>query len=320
MCRSFSSYLRCATNRSSVFKQVFFLPVLLCLASAAVGQDISVTGKFGKDTLKIGQPVPYTLTARYPKELNVVFPDSSFAFTPFEFQKKIFYPTTTRDGISADSVVYYLSTFEVDSIQQLALPIFVIHKRDCTAVQSTPDSVYVVQLVKHVPDSVATEKLALKTNTDYQKVSWIFNYPVALIVIGSLIVLALLTWIIFGKSIRRHFLVKRLNRNHNQFTERFDQLVGQLKANFSPQKAESAVVLWKTYMEDLLSQPYPKLTSREIFTTEKDERLGQSLRKIDRTIYGGEQAFAEEPFLNLRDYTDLKFKKKLEEVQYGQRS
>lgn len=295
---------------------IIFLFLLVAMIPV-LGQDVTVTGSFGKDSVKIGEPIPYFLSARYPQKTNILFPDSTFAFVPFEFQRKVFFPTRTKNGTSVDSVVYYLSTFEVDSIQRLSLPVFVIQKQDCTAVSANHDSVFVLQMVKHVPDSVATEKLALKTNTAYQKVSWLFNYPVMMIILGALLVLALLTWIIFGKRIRKYYRLKKLNRSHKQFVEQYSQAVGQLKVNFSPSNAESAVVLWKNYMEGLLAKPYPKLTSREILQTEKDERLGQSLSNIDRSIYGGEQSFAEEPFTHLKDYTEQQFRVKIEEVQYG---
>lgn len=315
------NYLKCGTKQLKVFRscltQVALLLFFVTMVLPTQGQGVIVTGNFGTDSIKIGQPVPYFLSAHYPQQNSIVFPDSTFAFSPFEFQQKVFFPTHTKDGISTDSVIYYLSTFEVDSIQRLSLPVFVIQKKDCTAVMANQDSVFVLQMVKHVPDSVTTEKLTLKTNTAYQQVSWLFNYPVMIVIAGVLTVLALLTWIIFGKRIRKYYRLKKLNRSHRQFTERYGQAVGRLKENFSPSQAESVVVLWKNYMEGLLAKPYPKLTSREIFVTEKDEKLGQSLRNIDRTIYGGEPSFAEEPFTNLRDYTEQQFRKKIEEVQYG---
>jgi len=293
-----------------------FIFLLFCFFRSFT-QDVEVRGSFGFDSLKIGQAVPYSLTARYPREINLIFPDSTYAFAPFEFEAKRYFTTRTKEGISFDSVVYVLSTFEVDSVQRLSLPVFVIHKQDCTAYSAAADSVFVVQLVKHIPDSVSAEKLPLKTNTAYQRVSWLFNYPLVLIAAGSLVILSLMVWIFFGKRIRKHFKVKRMNRMHREFLQKYSDQLAQLKVNASHVKAESVLVLWKTYMENLLSKPYPKLTSKEILISEGDEKLGKALRTIDRAIYGREQTFQEDSFILLKDYSEYQFRKKLEEVQYG---
>jgi len=83
--------------------------------------------------------------------LNILFPDSTFSFAPFELQKKIYFPTSTKNGISRDSVIYYLATYEVDSIQTLKLPVYVVNPMDCTAVFSNTDSVFFQNLVKAIP-------------------------------------------------------------------------------------------------------------------------------------------------------------------------
>ena len=290
----------------------FFLFHLVSFA-----QEVKVTGGFVGDSIKIGEPVPFTLTARYPKNLTLVFPDSAFSFSPFEYQKKFFFTTKTTNGLSYDSVVYLLSTYEIDTVQSLKLPVFVVQKKDCTSVFSTLDEVILKQLIRHVPDSVAAKDLPLKTNTNYLNVKWLFNYPVALVISGVLLVLAIAGFLIFGKRVRKYFLLRRLNRNHQNFIMKFNETISGLQTNFSILKAEAALVLWKYYMENLVQTPYSKLTSREILDKEKNEQLGQALQAIDRVIYGGMSSTSNESFDSLRTYCEQQYQLKLEEAKNG---
>ena len=177
-------------------------------------------GRFLADSIKIGEQIPYSLTVRYPSSLNLVFPDSTFSFAPFEIQKKKYFPTLSKNNISYDSTVYFLTTFEIDSIQILRLPIFSIHAKDCTAFFASPDTIFLKQLIKVVPDSIAAQELPLKTNTAYQNVKWLLNYWVFIIIISALLISAVTVWLIFGKRIKRYFILRRLQRKHNSFLQK----------------------------------------------------------------------------------------------------
>ena len=91
--------------------------LLLCSAGHLRAQDVTVRSGFFKDSLRVGDVTGYYLTARYLSKLNILFPDSAFNFAPFEYDHKKYFPTETEGGKSYDSVVYYLSTFEIDRIQ-----------------------------------------------------------------------------------------------------------------------------------------------------------------------------------------------------------
>jgi len=275
-----------------------------------------VKGHFEGDTVKLGQPIQFHLTATYPQSVQVLFPDSTFSFAPFEFQKKKFFTTKTENGISYDSVIYTLSTYEIDSLQRLALPVFQLQKKDCVVFYSETDTVFFKKLVNAVPDSLAINQLPLKTNTAYSPVSWLLNYPLALIIGGSLLLIALIVWISFGKRIRKYFTVKRLTRSHAAFMNRFEQSVEKVKSSFSPELAESSVLIWKKYMEELSAKPYTKYTSREIRETENDE-LGQTLHSVDRMVYGRISPETFDSFQQLKDFTQNRFNQKIEEVKHG---
>lgn len=281
------------------------------------GQEIKVSGGFLKDSVQIGEPLEYYLTARYPQSLTVLFPDSTISFVPFEFNKKKFFTTHTTHGISYDSVLYLLSTFEVDKVQYLNLPIFVTSAKDCTAYVSTPDSVYLVELVKKMPpDSLSTQNLPLKTNTLYEKVFTQFNYIILIILGGVLLVTVIVVWVVFGKKIRTYFQVRKLQKNHLRFLNTFTEYVQQLTSDFSRERAEISVSLWKKYLEQLEQKPYTKLTTRETMQLEPNEQLGHDLQMVDRAIYGNQTAVLE-PLQKLQKFAEERFQKKLEEVKHG---
>ncbi len=292
--------------------------IFLSIASWSLfGQEIQVRGKFQVDSIKIGVSFPYALSATYPRHLSILFPDSTFTFDPFEIDHKVYYPTQTNGGLSRDSVVYYLTTFEIDSVQKLDLPIFILHATDCTAVFPGEDSVFLQHQVKQMPDSVAAKDLPLKTNTAYQKVIWLLNYPLLLIIGGVLVAGLILTWIIFGKRIRQYFVLRRLNKHHRKFIQEFETAINELQNHYSTMQAEATLGLWKKYMERLLATPFTKYTTKEIFQRVKDEPLASALRKIDWDIYGEGQGIDKEPLIQLRQFTDRKFNEKLEEVKNG---
>ncbi len=290
---------------------------LMLVTPPAVAQDSTqVRGHFESDSISIGKIIPYSLTARYPSNKQVFFPDSTFSFTPFEISKKKFFTTQTKGGLSYDSVVYFLTTFEIDSIQRLSLPIFVLQEKDCVKILSTPDSVILKYRVATMPDSVSVEKLPLKFNTAYQKVSWILNYPVVAAVIGILIVLLIVSWIIFGKRIRKYFIIRRLNKDYQEFIARFTMSLDKLSKGFTSRRAEDVLIIWKSYMEDLEKYPYTKFTSREIVRLVNDRQLESALRTIDRGIYGGFLSSVDS-FQFLQSYSQQRFNKKEAEIKNG---
>ncbi len=283
----------------------------------ATSQEIVVKGRFQSDSVKLGEPINFTLSARYPAALTILFPDSTFSFAPFEFQKKKYTTTKTQEGKSYDSVVYTLNTFEIDSLQFLKLPVFIRTVSDCTAVFSEVDTVYFKHLVAHVPDSVAANNLPLKANTNYINVRWQFNTILFVVIGGVLVIIAIAVWLIFGKRIRKYFKLKKLTKNHQEFLNQFGNTLDRLEKDFTPELAENAIVTWKKYLEGLLAIPYTKYTSKEIREKEQDERLGNSLKMIDKMIYARIPGAHHESFTHLREYGEQKFKQRLEEVKHG---
>lgn len=301
------------TRRTSLLYASFYILYSFSLQA----QEIKVSGKFSSDSVKIGSPIEFYLSAHYPSKLNLLFPDSSFSFAPFELQKKTYVPTKTTNGISVDSVIYILASYEVDSIQMLKLPVFVVNARDCTQVFSNTDTVYFQNLVKAIPDSLTAEKLPLKFNTNYLGVKWQLNYIMAGIVAFILTVALILAWVFFGKRIKKYFRLRKLVKGYETFRTQFDASIDRLNSEFSPKSAEQSMLIWKKYLESLLSKPYTKYTSREIRIAEKSEELGLTLMAIDRMIYGHQHGAVDKPFNNLKNYVQMQFEKKKQEVTNG---
>ncbi|MGC3944843.1 MAG: hypothetical protein QM762_10050 [Chryseolinea sp.] len=279
-------------------------------------QDVQVRGGFLADSLAIGDEGGYFLTARYPKELNILFPDSTYNFAPFEYVRKVYFPTKTTNNESYDSAVYYLSTFEIEKLQSLSLNVFQFNDLDTVTYASPRDTVRLIELVRNLPDTLAVQNLPLKTNTAYQLVPFLFNYPILMIVLGVLLVLALVGWLVFGKRIRKHYRIKRMQKAYEKFSGVYATQVNEIRQSFSPARAEHALVEWKRYMEQLESRPYTKLTARETMRMENNEKLGSNLHNVDGAIYGHNTSVVE-PLEHLMSFARERYTKKLEEVKHG---
>lgn len=300
-----------------MFRKILILVLCSGFCSAVFAQQITVHSRFMADSLKIGERVPVSVTAKYPSTTNILFPDSTYQFAPFEFESKQYFPTVTTDSVSYDSVVYYVSSFEIDSMQTLRIPVYLLMESDCTEVFGARDTIFLKHLVDAVPDSVQAQQLPLKTFADYLDVNFLLNYPVyigvGIFLFGSL----LACYFIFEKHVRRYFVVRRLNKNHQRFLNSFGTAVDQLKNGFSALKAESALLIWKQYMEMLDKKPYTRYTTREISQTETNEMLVKALRAVDRSIYGGYDTDVHLTFVDLKSYSEALYSRKLEEVQNG---
>lgn len=304
-------------QRQAVSAVLLFTIVFWPAAVFAQDAEVEVRSGFLADSLKIGERTGFYLSARYPSQSNILFPDSSHGFAPFEYEAKEYFITQTQNGISRDSTIYYLTTFEVDRIQHLSLPVYIVQESDCTIVHSPPDSVLITQFVAQVPDTVSTPELPLRENVAYEKVRYNLNVILLLAVLTILIALALVIWAVFGRRITQYFKLRKLQKAHNAFLERYNALLVPLQSGFSLPATESALATWKKYMEELESKPYTKLTTRETQRLIRQPAVTQDLSHIDRAIYGNDTSVIA-PLENLRRFADEQFQQKVKEVQHGQ--
>lgn len=269
----------------------------------ASAQELKPIGFFLKDSVKIGEAVPYSLSYKDRKNRPVIFPDSLFNFSPFELLKKEYFDTQSDDINSIDSAVYYLTTFEIDTVQRLSLPVFLFIGSDSLELYSLMDSITLDQVVTQMPDSVS-----LAETSAYMPVSLQFNYPywvIGLIILGIVALIVMLVW---GNQIQKRIKLYRLNKQLIKFKEQFDIEIEQLNADTTKLKIESVLKFWKGYMERLEKIPYTKLTTKEIVLVQKSTSLEETLKSIDKNIYSPIEVTAlQNDFEFLKDYSEDRY-------------
>ncbi len=291
--------------------RILLLFLYLATANPVVAQEIKPRGYFSRDTIQVGEHLDFTMVVEYPRGMEVLFPDSSFNYQPFEFISKSYLNTVSDQSISNDSVVFTLTTFSLDSVQQLALPIFLITDGDSTRIDSNPDDVILQQVITQSVDS-----LDVKESIGYQQVSKAFNYPYLLIALAALALCALLTAIFFGKEIRRRYKLYRMRKRHVRFLEQFRSL--QEEGLESSDKAEHLLGYWKSYLERLEGMPYTKLTTKEIVTLGENQEFKDTLRMLDSNIYGEfRKTDINQLASRLKEFGIDRFAKKIEELKHA---
>ncbi len=88
--------------------------VLLFLTFSAWAQKPKVY--FFEDSVMVGKEIKMALSYRHSSKSDIIFPDSSYDFTPFQFVRYELFETRTEEGKSLDSVVYTLVTYALDSV------------------------------------------------------------------------------------------------------------------------------------------------------------------------------------------------------------
>ncbi|MES2732532.1 MAG: hypothetical protein V4714_12315 [Bacteroidota bacterium] len=277
--------------------------------SDASGQSLP-HGYFLSDSIRIGSPVVYSLSFRHSPATVIVFPDTSYNFFPFELVNKQFFPTRTNGSVSLDSVVYTLMTFGIEPVQSLSIPIYVVSEKDSTPVFSTPDSVFLREMITGSVDT-----LSLKANTKYIPLGRETNYIYVFLILLGLVVLFGIFVLVFGKQIRKRFRLYRLQRRHHSFIQHFQPSNGQADQADIVTLLEKRVVLWKKYIESLADKPYSSYTTKEISDSIRERSLGDSLKQIDRTIYGGlPYDRASGSFKALQDFAVRLYEKRRKEI------
>lgn len=277
-------------------------------------QEIRVKGSFSAESVKVGEPVFYSFTVRYPRQLQVLLPDSTFNFAPFEFIDKAYFPTVSDSLYSTDSVVYTLSTFELDKIQLLRLPAYVLQGRDSTPVFTAPDSLQVEEMIP-----VLTDSAAFIEQVSYTRVNKEFNYPYAIAAgIVALILLVVLA-LFFGRPLQRQYQLYRLRRTYHTYEKEYSKALQAYEERKEGVRPETLLNIWKKYMEQLEQRPYTKLTTKEIAALHQNgSDVKNILRPIDRGIYGrlSDNRMAQS-FHELQGVARSRFQLKVKEVKHA---
>lgn len=292
----------------------FLVGLFLVCSLQVSSQEIKVNGGFVEDSLLIGQDVNFWVTASYPASLEMVFPDSNFNFSPFEYSSKKYFPTKSENDVAFDSTVYTIQSYEIDLVQYLLLPTVILEGKDSTVINTPLDSIFFTELAPMVSD---TTKLI--ANTNYSLVDTQFNFPLFYYVIGGLVALCVILLIIFGKRIIRFFKLRKLRKNFENFSGQLAGYIQKMKVEPEYTLVEEALVFWKKYQEGLDKTPFTKLTTKEILKNTDAKELEKPLMSIDRLVYGKRPTDTVfQDFQQIEDFTQYRYNKKVEEIKGGQ--
>jgi hypothetical protein len=236
-------------------------------------------GRFLTDSVELGRPFDYALSYYHSPSDEVFFPDTTYNFYPFEMVRRNYFTTITNKNRSLDSVVYTLVTFDISKTQKFNLPIYLLGKRDCTAVFAPLDSIFLKEMIK-----TSTDSLMLKTETKLMPLQQQVNYPKILGYLLGLVGILGIIYAFFGRRIEKQYRLFLFARRHKEFVGNYRKITrGMLDSG----NIGKALVMWKEHLEWLENRPYTSYTSKEIINRLPSESLEESLHDVDTAIYGG---------------------------------
>lgn len=216
--------------------------------------------KFLSDTIAVGYPTPLLMSISHPKNQIIAFPDSAKDFLPWELKSKEVFTTKTNDGISVDSVKYYVMTWEVDSIQYFRLPYYVISGKDTNRLMSNSDSVIFRPRIPNDPQKI--KDLSVKNVDYYAPISDKLNWLVISIVIVLFLTLMFLTLVYMNKPMKKWWIKYNLKKE-------FGKVKKSLELLDKKQLSEVAYLneinkIWKNYLSSVWNQNFRALTTAEM--------------------------------------------------------
>ncbi|MBK6264152.1 hypothetical protein JKA74_03810 [Marivirga sp. S37H4] len=273
----------------------------------AEAQEIRPKGQFLQDSMALGEKVQFSLSVSYPLDQQLLFPDSTYNFYPFEFRSKTYFPTRTDSLMSYDSAVFTLASYEIEELQTLRLPVFVIQGKDSLRRFTSVDSIFLQEMIPIVSDT-----LSLKTDTNLAVTDKEFNYPLLIAIVIVILILIVLIIVFFGKKIRLKWKIWQLERKHRKFLEQFKPQAEHPQVD----EVEKLLFRWKNHLEKISLKPYAKLTTKEIHSLHQDEDLYQNLKQMDRSIYSSaKNDNLSAAFEFLIGYADYIFNERIKELQ-----
>ena len=165
----------------------FNLSLILLFPVISFAQEINYKGFFKKDKASIGDTIYFISIIKYPKNIEIIQPDSSYNYKSFEYINKIVTPSYKMDEKIVDSTIYLIRTFNFNSIQSLELSSYIINNGDSLVITSNTDSISINNQITAIDQS-----LKVKYNTIYSKIHSLINYiniiTISLIIISIIIV------------------------------------------------------------------------------------------------------------------------------------
>lgn len=258
---------------------------LLAVSHFTLAQELKVEGYFLQDSAMLGEKVGYVLKASYPRQTNVLFPDSTYHFGSMEFLGKEIFTTHTQDSTTLDSAVYFLSNFALDSIKRYRLPVFEVLRYDSIHHFPEDATLFLKLTIAEMPD----ELVFMETN-QYQAIKKEINYPYWIIGIAVFLLVTISLFLIFGKDVRRKWRVYKEKRKQRRFHSQWTKTKNRFIANPTLESADILLGLWKSRMQSLTDKPYREWTATEIAEHLEQPELLKDFRKIELIIYANRPA------------------------------
>ena len=254
--------------------------ILICIlfSNNIFSQEIDYNIFFKEESVKIGDSITLISTLKYPKNIEIIQPDSSYKFIPFEFLDKIVFESSSSNNIIFDSTIYILQTFELDSIQSIYLKSYIINTSDSLEILSNTDKIRTISLVNE-------KNSKTKTNTLLEKINSIFNSKKFSIITGVIFSVLVLIYLLFRKKINKYFKIKRIKSETDFFKNEFDTILSNYLNTNDIKFLENLLLKWKRFMEKLSKKPYSSSTSSEISLFNKNIKSIKTLKEIDKCIY-----------------------------------
>ena len=283
--------------------------LIFIFSSKLFSQEINYQIYFLEKDIKIGDSIKLVSIINYPKEIELIQPDSSFQFFPFSFVKKENFESQLNERIISDSSLYILRSFEIDSIQSIRLNSFILNGKDCLEISSNYDTVYFKSLVNNTDQKV-------KKNMSFYEILSIINTNKLLSYSIVFICLILAVYLLFRKKIIAYFRKRKVLKSYALFNKEFEKIKKQFKTNADKNNLEKIILIWKRYIEKLTSIPYSSMTTKEIIDFFDNENLIKSLKYIDEMIYSDKLIEMDKfSFKYLLDYADSKTKELIKKIK-----
>jgi len=265
-----------------VGKLTYFILTLALAGRIATSnaQEVAVEGYFLKDSAMLGERIGYVLKATYPPSMDILFPDSAFNFGSMEYLSKQTFTSYTRDSLTLDSAVYFLSNFSLEPVKSYRLPVFEVLRYDSISHLPQEASLRLILTIDELPDV-----LTFQESNAYQKISQGLNYPMMLLVFAVIAVLVIGAYYLFGQKIRDAWFVYLEKKKRKKFLLQWQQAKERLVHQPDLSSADELLGLWKSYMESLTGYPYREWTTTEIANHLAQPALVKDIRDIEVIIY-----------------------------------
>ena len=243
-------------------------------------QKIEYKSYFIKENKTIGDTIYFISTINYPKNIEIIQPDSSNDYKTFEYIDKLIFPSLKIEDRVLDSTIYLLRTFNTDTIQSLKLSSYIINNNDSLKITSTEDDLIISNQIQKIDQS-----LKVKYNTILSKINKLINYKYATYIIAIILLIIGLTYILFGKKIVIFFKIHRLKKAFKSFETKFQKQQMIYKKEKSKNEIEKLLIIWKVFMEFISNKTYLSSTTKEIEKFNSNKKIIGSLKEFDKNIY-----------------------------------